>query len=127
MKKLKRRTFLKGSIGACTVAMGLPLLEIMFKSDSAFAASGDVPIRFGALYFPNGVIQQGYKSWFPVKQGNSSTNFSLNNSAFENINDNLRKYLTIFNGINNTGGSGNAHMQAISQFLTGHALSLIHI
>lgn len=113
--KLDRRTFLKCNMGGLSVLMGLPFLEIMAPSLSAFAdGPADAPL-FGTVYEPNGVKQKG-SSWFPQATG---TSFNFSNSAFDKLKAETRQHLTILQGINNSGGSGNAHMQAISQFLTG--------
>jgi hypothetical protein len=113
--KLSRRTFLKCNLGGLSVLMGLPFLEIMAPSLSAFADGPlDAPL-FGTIYEPNGVKQNG-NGWFPSGSG---TNFNFSNSAFDQLAAATRAHMTILKGINNTGGSGNAHMQGISQFLTG--------
>lgn len=53
-KKMRRRTFLRGTAGA---VLGLPLLEAMAPRSAAAAGSvaSDAPIRMGAIYLPNGV------------------------------------------------------------------------
>jgi hypothetical protein len=60
-KHLHRRTFLRGALGT---AIALPLLHAMAP---AFAQSGPRrPLRFGAIYMPNGVYPQ---LWHPTKTG----------------------------------------------------------
>ena len=59
-KHLHRRTFLRGA----GVAIALPLLDSMLP---AFAqSSAKRPLRFGAVYMPNGVYPQ---LWHPTKVG----------------------------------------------------------
>lgn len=108
--------FLRCSAGGLGVLVGLPFLEIMATSDSVFA-EGPNDLIFGTVYIPNGVKQRG-KGWFPPNR-NSTTDWNFNNSAFDKLDPNIKKYLTVIENIENRGGRGNAHMQAISQFLTG--------
>ena len=58
-KALPRRTFLLG-VGT---TMALPLLESMVPAFTALAQTpARGPLRFGAVYFPNGATN---KHWFP--------------------------------------------------------------
>ncbi|UUO05933.1 DUF1552 domain-containing protein [Blastopirellula sp. J2-11] len=64
MKKprITRRTVLRGA-GA---ALALPWLEAMGPAAAAGAPAGDIPLRFAALFFPNGVRQE---VWTPTETG----------------------------------------------------------
>ena len=58
-KAIPRRTFLLG-VGT---TMALPLLESMVPAFTALAQTpAKGPLRFGAVYFPNGATN---KHWFP--------------------------------------------------------------
>lgn len=61
---ISRRTVLRGA----TAAMGLPLLEAMLPSHSAFAAMPKVqrPIRMAWIFFPNGTNAE---QWEPKVEG----------------------------------------------------------
>ncbi len=63
-KHLSRRTILQG-LG---VTMALPLLESMIPASTVFAqtVAAAKRTRFGAIYFPHGVIQA---NWNPEKEG----------------------------------------------------------
>ena len=64
--RLQRRTFLRGA-GA---ALALPLLDAMetmagaAEAVAANASGAAAPVRFAALFFPNGVFRP---SWIPKK------------------------------------------------------------
>src|SRR5689334_2410527 len=60
MKRISRRTFLRGS----GVALGLPLLDAM--PAFAKATAGQPPVRMCCMYFPNGVWE---KDWVPQQTG----------------------------------------------------------
>lgn len=54
--KLHRRTFLRGTLGAGTAVVGLPLLEIMLDNHGEALADGTpLPTRFMTWFFGNGV------------------------------------------------------------------------
>lgn len=57
MKRLSRRTFLRGSVGGTAVALGLPPLEAML-GHGARAQSNDPP-WFGVFYWANGTPWHG--------------------------------------------------------------------
>src|SRR5262245_7587486 len=61
-KAISRRTVLKG-LGA-TIA--LPFLDAMMPASTAIAKAAKPPVRFGAIYVPNGVIPG---KWFPTAEG----------------------------------------------------------
>ena len=62
-KHLSRRTFMRGTLGA-TVA--LPFLDAMIP---ALSAAPNSPFRFGAVYFPCGVLPA---TWHPEQRGATS-------------------------------------------------------
>lgn len=121
MKKLiDRRKFLRCSAGGVGTVVGLPLLEAMFASSSAFADAPGLHPRFFGFYTPNGTIEP---QWFP--KGGSKTNFDLKNTALEPFQTaGLVNSISLYQGLFNTGknGSGNGHMRAIAGFLTGAKL-----
>src|SRR5215470_13596771 len=60
---ISRRTVLKG-LG---VSLALPLLDAMVPALTAVSrTAAKSPVRFGAMYVPNGVIPG---NWFPTKDG----------------------------------------------------------
>jgi hypothetical protein len=61
-KHLSRRTFLHGT----GVALALPFLESMVPARSLLAQAARRPTRFGAIYFPHGVIMP---KWLPATTG----------------------------------------------------------
>jgi len=63
-RHLSRRTFLRGTLGA---TMALPLLDAMVPALTAQSkTAANAPIRFGAIYFPNGVWPE---YWHPEQAG----------------------------------------------------------
>lgn len=119
MKKITRRRFLRGSAAGFSTALALPCLEIMFGSEKAFAQSAS-RTNFLTFYVPNGTIEA---QWFP--SSGSGSNFSLVGTALEVFETSgLKNDISLFKGMTSAGrsGSGNAHMRAISGFLTGSAL-----
>jgi len=64
---MKRRTVLRGLLGASAVAVGLPLLEAMLDANGEALADGaPLPMRFGVWFWGNGT-QPG--AWAPAVQG----------------------------------------------------------
>ncbi|WP_053980707.1 DUF1552 domain-containing protein [Marinagarivorans algicola] len=118
-RDLNRRTFLRSSATGISTAVGLPLLEAMFNSSSAFAdAPGKYP-RFFAMYVPNGIIEE---KWFPRR--NSKTDFNLAASSLKKFDEyGLKNDISLYRGMQNVcrsdGSNGNAHMIGISSWLTG--------
>jgi hypothetical protein len=102
-KHLHRRTFLRGA----GVAIALPLLDSMLP---AFAqSSAKRPLRFGAVYIPNGVYPQ---LWHPTKVG---TGFE-----FQQIMKPLepyREHLVTISKLKAPDGS--VHLGASAAFLNG--------
>ncbi len=110
---LGRRKFLAAGLGT---AVALPLLEFNFGSQQALAQAGMEHTRFVCFYLPNGVIQN---QWWPGS--GSGGNFDLTGTALAPLQAH-RDSLSIFKNFRNVAraeGSGNAHMRAISGFLSG--------
>ena len=54
-RSIKRRTMLRGILGASAVSVGLPLLEAMLDSHGEALADGSpLPLRFGVWFWGNG-------------------------------------------------------------------------
>ena len=110
---LGRRQFLAAGIGT---AVALPLLEWHLGSQGALAQASVAHTRFVCFYLPNGVIQN---QWWP--QSGSGASFDLSGTALAPLQQH-KGALSIFKNLRNVGrssGGGNAHMRAISAFLTG--------
>ena len=85
MKRLPRRTFLKG-VG---LSMGLPVLEAMQPaSNLAAAANPSHPTRAAFVFFPNGAIMP---AWTPSGEG---TDYKLSETLRT-----LEKFMPQFNVI----------------------------
>lgn len=52
---LTRRTFLRGALGGAGIAIAVPPLEAMFRSNGHVYADGTIPTRFGVWFWGNGV------------------------------------------------------------------------
>lgn len=72
---LARRTFLRGVLaGGATVAVGLPILDVMLNDNgTAFADGDDLPTRFGVWFWGNGIrpeywIPTGTVDWTPSEE-----------------------------------------------------------
>lgn len=130
-KTIDRRTFLRSSTSGIATVMGLPLLEAMFSSSSAFADAPGMFPRIFAMYVPNGIIEE---KWYP-ESGNKTT-FDLSGTALESFQTRgLKNDISLYRGCRNVcsvdGSSGNAHMIGISSWLTGKAIkndaSQVHV
>lgn len=66
MRKLNRRTMLRGLLGGAAVTVGLPFLEIMGRERRALAAPDAFPKRFGMFFWGNGVLPD---LWVPKGTG----------------------------------------------------------
>lgn len=97
-QRLARRTFLRGTLGAGTVCMGLPLLDIMLNDHADALAGGEaMPLRFGIWYWGGGIV---HSAWVPETTGYDWTiPYSLEPFA------DLRQYLTLVTGTNHQGSS----------------------
>ncbi|MCC6491609.1 MAG: DUF1552 domain-containing protein [Pirellulales bacterium] len=117
--RLPRRTFLRGA-GA---AISLPMLEAMRPARSASAAEGasvagaaGPPVRFAALYFPNGAWM---KNWIPAESGERfELPFSL--APLET----LRSEVLVLSGLDKAGSrQGDGHYAKTANFLTGYPIA----
>lgn len=66
MKRLNRRTLLRGMLGGAAVSVALPWLEAMSGRTSLAFAEGEFPKRFGMFFFGNGVLPT---LWTPTVEG----------------------------------------------------------
>lgn len=111
--RLGRRSFLRGSLGASAVCLGLPLLDIMVNDHATALANGDaLPVRFGVFYWGGGVVRN---TWVPTETGYG---WALPDSLQPFAE--LRDYLTLITGTNHRGSSP-GHIPA-----RGLALSASH-
>ena len=105
-KHLHRRTFLRGALGTM---VALPMLDAMVPALAQTSAASRRPMRFGAVYMPNGVYPQ---LWHPQATGKDF--------AFQPIMkplEPLRDHLTTISRMKAPDGS--VHMGASAAFLNG--------
>ncbi|MCA9707128.1 MAG: DUF1552 domain-containing protein [Myxococcales bacterium] len=96
--QLGRRSFLRGTLGASAVCVGLPLLDIMLDDHATALASGEaLPVRFGVFYWGGGVVQS---TWVP---GETGYGWALPDSLVPFAE--LRDYLTLITGTNHHNSS----------------------
>ncbi len=108
-KHLDRRTFLRGAAGA---AVALPFLDAMVPALSAQA--NERPVRFGAIYVPNGIYPQ---MWHPDATG-SDFEFKPIMAPLEPFRD----YLVTISQMKAPDGNpeqGGVHMGASAAWLNG--------
>lgn len=116
-RAISRRTMLRG-LG---VTVGLPLLDAMVPALTALGkTSAKPPMRFGAIYIPNGVLPD---RWFPTTEG-SAFEFSPTLKPLEPF----RNRLLVLSGLDSTTiaqpgdppyfGVANNHEEASTRFLT---------
>jgi hypothetical protein len=103
-----RRRFLRG----CSVALALPWMESLGRTQLLASAPPKPPIRTAFIYFPNGVWE---KSWVPETTG---SNYALSPSLLplEAVKDSV----LVLSGLdkkNSHGGDG--HYAKTANFLTG--------
>lgn len=105
MNNFNRRSFLRGAAGTL---IALPWLESM-----AASSTNKAPLRFGTLFFPNGVFEGGWDI-----KGNAK-NFQLAQclSSLEKHKSNIQ----LFRNLDNPKKKGN-HVEAVGAFLTGFEL-----
>jgi hypothetical protein len=115
--RISRRTMLRGM----GVAMGLPLLEAM-KPLAALAgpslpnAPGQSPVRFAALYMPNGVNPY---DWTPAGSGSA---FEL--SPILQPLASLQREILVLSGLaNRATNTGDGHYVKTAAFLTGTTIT----
>lgn len=66
-----RRLFLRGVLGATSVAVGMPLFDLMLNEHGEALAGGEeIPTRFGLWFFGNGVHAG---TWTPTNVGDNWT------------------------------------------------------
>jgi hypothetical protein len=118
MKRLDRRTLLRGAAGT---AIALPFLEIMggrrpalAQSKPGYTASG-APKRFIVWFTPNGTIPD---AWTPAG-GETDFTFSRILKPLEPY----RKKLLIIDGVDQTGEGGDGHQNGMQGMLTGETLN----
>lgn len=94
-QRIARRTFLRGAVGGASVAIALPILDIMLNENgTALADGGALPARFGTFYWGGGIL---HSAWVPSQTGMSwSLPYSL--TPFEEVSPDLREYLTLVTG-----------------------------
>lgn len=110
---LGRRSFLRGTLGASSVCVGLPLLDVMLNDHATALANGDdLPVRFGVFYWGGGVV---HSTWIPEQTG---YDWALPDSLTPFAE--LREYLTLITGTNHQNSSP-GHIPA-----RGIALSASH-
>lgn len=108
---LSRRTLLRGS----GVALALPFFDQMVPPKAN--AQALVPLRFGALFVPNGMY---LPSFFPSAEGAA---YALSPTLMPIAP--VRNDILVVSGLNNTVASpdGNMHTRGIAAFLTGSLLA----
>jgi hypothetical protein len=105
-KHLSRRTFLRGTVGTM---VALPMLDAMVPALTAQNAAGRIPMRFGAIYIPNGIFPE---TWHPEQAG---TGFEFKQ---------VMKPMEAFRGnvvtvSNMTAPAGSIHLGASAAWLNG--------
>jgi hypothetical protein len=109
--QLSRRALLRGT---GSIAVGLPLLEIMSPRGRAYAQAAAAPKRFVVFFSPDGTIKP---AWTPTGSG---TTFTLSR-ILAPLEAN-RTHITILDGVDNvvaTKGPGDDHMRGMGAMLTG--------
>jgi hypothetical protein len=107
-KHLPRRTFLRGALGA---VVAMPFLDAMVP---ALTAQAKRPLRFGAIYVPNGIYPQ---QWHPETTG-SAFEFKPIMQPLEPY----RSHLVTISGMKAPDGNpdmGGVHMGASAAWLNG--------
>ncbi len=118
MKRLSRRTLLRGAAGT---ALALPFLELMGKPNLALAQSipgytaAGAPKRFVVWFTPNGTIPE---AWVPTG-GEADFVFSRILKPLEPF----RSKLLLLDGVDQTGEGGDGHQNGMQGMLTGQTLN----
>lgn len=120
MKRLSRRTLLRGLLGGAVVSIGLPPLERFMNSHgSAYAEEGGpsgFPSRFGLLFWGNGVIPE---RWVPAATGQGS-DWELS-EQLEPL-ASLKHKLTVVSGMRVNVTNVSAHSATLAGMLTAAPL-----
>ena len=106
MSTLNRRHFLRGVAGSM---VALPWLE-----SQAAKTQAQAPLRFGTLFFPNGVYDGG---WASSGQGKD---FQLSH-CLNSLNP-MKDQIQVFKNLDNPKKKGN-HVEAVGAFLTGFEMN----
>ena len=113
-RRISRRTLLRGAGG---IAIGLPFLEIMSRSERAKADPTTIPQRFVVFFTPNGNIRE---NWKPT---GTETDFQL--STILQPLQPFKDKLIVLDGVDNEAakhGPGDDHMRGMGTMLTGTEL-----
>jgi hypothetical protein len=113
-RRISRRTLLRGAGG---IAIGLPFLEIMSRTDRAQAGSSTIPQRLVVFFTPNGNIRE---NWKPT---GTETDFTLSTILAPLAP--FQKNLVVLDGVDNEAakhGVGDDHMRGMGTMLTGTEL-----
>lgn len=113
MRRLNRRTLLKGMLGGSLITIGLPPLErFMNTSGTAYAAEpGGFPKRFGLFFWGNGVLPHRFT---PTGSGDS-WELSEELAAFAS----LKEKLTVVSGMEVKVPNLEPHWATLCGMLTG--------
>ena len=113
---LSRRTFLRGCIGAATVALGLPTLEAMLDSHgTAYADGTPIPKRFMTWFFGNGVRLDRF---VPTGMGQGSAwQLTEELAPLANVKDDI----SVLSGFDNLAGYGRrGHHDGVAGMFSGY-------
>jgi Protein of unknown function (DUF1552) len=130
MRRIDRRTLLRGSALGAAVALALPPLEGMFSDDRAMADEGDLGPIFGVFYWANGMpwhaghgteqASGGHPDlWTPAQTGAGYTPSQLLQPLAGHevsLVTGLEPHTTI---PSSPGGQGDGHMRGFMVSLTG--------
>jgi hypothetical protein len=96
--RVNRRTVLRGMVGGASVAVALPLLDVMVNGEATRLANGaELPKRFGVFYWGGGVV---HDTWVPSSTG-MSWDLPDSLTPFESIRD----YVTLITGTEHVNSS----------------------
>ena len=114
---MNRRAFLRCGAGGLGTLVALPTLEAMFEAESAYAQGATSPPRFLAIYQPNGHKADDFA---PNINGGVQRNPTLQGHNTSPLQPHM-DVTTIFKNFQSSkaGGSGNAHLLAITSWLRG--------
>ncbi|MFZ5468264.1 MAG: DUF1552 domain-containing protein [Myxococcota bacterium] len=110
MRKLARRSFLKGSLGGLTVALGLPTLDCFLNGNgTAYAQGAPLPLRFGTWFWGLGwpAIGGANDDFLPTGSGAGaawSVPAGLSHLAA------FKEHLTVFTNYSYTAAGSAAHI-----------------